>query len=57
MKVGDKVIDKLKIINHGFPMYFTKLIGEVATVEFFDSEKDGLHTVIEIEIARLKTPD
>jgi hypothetical protein len=54
MQPGDKVIDTLKILNNGFPINLTKLIGDVVTVEYFEAENDGRHVVIEVEKKRLE---
>jgi hypothetical protein len=51
---GDKVVDKLSNINHGQPMNLTKVDGDIATVEYFDADREGFHVVLEVNISSLE---
>lgn len=50
---SENVVDKLKILNKGFPMNLTRIEGRIATVEFFEGP-EAIHKVVEIQIDRLE---
>jgi hypothetical protein len=47
------VVDKEKILNKGFRMTLTKIVGTIAIVEYFEGEQET-HKVVEVTIDRLK---